>query len=204
MNTEKLKLLTENLSAKGYTVSYFDSASDAADYIERSVIGKTVGMGGSVTLDELSLYERLSKSNTVYWHQKCSDKSLAAEVRGNAAGADVYFSSVNAIALTGEIVNIDGLCNRVASILYGHEKVYLVLGENKLEDDCESAIKRARNTSAPKNARRLGRNTPCAINADRCYNCQSPERICKALSVLYEKPMGSCIEVVLIGESLGF
>lgn len=38
-------------------------------------------------------------------------------------------SSVNGIAETGEIVNIDGNCNRTASAFYGHEKVYLMLKE---------------------------------------------------------------------------
>lgn len=204
MNTETLNALTDILKKKGYTVSYFESAKDSADYVEHSVIGRTVGMGGSVTLDELSLYERLSKNNTVYWHQKCTDKNLAADIRKSAATADIYLSSVNALALTGEIVNIDGLCNRVSAMLYGHKKVYLVVGENKITSDCDSAIQRARNIAAPKNARRLGKKTPCAERADRCYNCSSPDRICKALSLLYEKPIGADVEIILVAESLGF
>ena len=89
-------------------------------------------------------------------------------------------------------------------MLYGHKKVYLVVGENKITSDCDSAIQRARNIAAPKNARRLGKKTPCAERADRCYNCSSPDRICKALSLLYEKPIGADVEIILLAESLGF
>lgn len=92
----------------------------------------------------------------------------------------------------------------MAAIFYGHEKVYLVAGENKIAKDYDSALYRARNIAAPLNAKRLGMNTPCAKMGDRCYNCKSPERICRGLSVLWEKPIAGEIEVVLIHEELGF
>ena len=76
--------------------------------------------------------------------------------------SDVYLSSVNALAATGEIINIDGACNRVAATLYGHKKVYFVLGSNKIAADYDSALFRARNGAAPLNAQRLARKTPCA------------------------------------------
>lgn len=63
-----------------------------------------------------------------------------AEVRAKENAAEIYLSSVNGLAETGEMINIDGRCNRVASIFYGHEKVYLVIGENKLEKDYDSAL----------------------------------------------------------------
>lgn len=81
--------------------------------------------------------------------------------RLEANAASIYITSVNGIAESGEIVNIDGNCNRVASIFYGHEKVYFVIGENKIEKDYDSALYRARNIAAPLNAQRLGVKTPC-------------------------------------------
>lgn len=113
-------------------------------------------------------------------------------------------SSVNGIAETGEIINIDGNCNRVAGTLFGHEKVYLVAGSNKIEADYEKALYRARNIAAPLNAKRLNRNTPCAVSGDKCYNCKSPERICKGLTVLWQMPSGREYEVILIDEKLGY
>lgn len=92
----------------------------------------------------------------------------------------------------------------MASIFYGHERVYLVVGKNKLAKDYDSALYRARNIAAPLNAKRLGMKTPCAVKADRCYDCKSPDRICCGLSVLWRKPMTGEFEVILIDEELGF
>lgn len=108
------------------------------------------------------------------------------------------------MAETGEIINIDGNCNRVASIFYGHKKVYLVIGENKLEKDYDSALHRARNIASPLNAKRVGAKTPCAVKGDKCYDCKSPERICRGLSVLWGIPMTGEFEVILVHEELGY
>ena len=116
----------------------------------------------------------------------------------------MYLSSINGLAETGEIINIDGNCNRVAGILYGHKKVYLVAGANKLAADYDSALYRARNVAAPLNAKRLGLATPCAEKGDRCYNCKSTARICRALTVLWTKPNSGAFEVVLVEEPLGY
>ena len=126
------------------------------------------------------------------------------ELRVEANAADIYISSVNGLSENGEIINIDGTCNRVAAIFYGHKKVYLVVGANKLAKDYESALYRARNVAAPLNAKRLNMKTPCAVNADKCYDCNSPDRICCGLSVLWKKPMAGEFEVVLIEEALGY
>lgn len=201
MNFEVLK---QNLEERGYQVSCFSTAKEATDYLDAQLEQKTIGIGGSITIEEMGLYEKLATHNQVFWHQRMSEGSTPEEVRKNADKAEIYFSSVNGIAETGEIINIDGRCNRVASICYGHQKVYLVAGKNKIAPDYEGALWRARNIAAPLNAKRLGRKTPCAVKADKCYDCKSPERICRNLSVLWEVPMGLEIEVILIDESLGY
>ena len=157
-----------------------------------------MAFGGSITLQEMGLYPRLSAHNRVVWHWEGG--SLA-----DAMTTDVYISSVNGLAETGEIINIDGTCNRVASTLFGHQTVYLVVGRNKIAPDYESALWRARNIAAPKNAQRLKRKTPCAAKGDRCYNCKSPERICKALTVLWGKPTAVArMEIILVDQDLGY
>lgn len=201
MHFETIK---KNLEEKGFTVSCFDTAKNAADYLDAQIDGKTVGMGGSMTLEEMGLYEKLAPHNDVHWHWRVPQGKTGGEVCTEASTAQVYISSVNGLAETGEIINIDGNCNRISAIVYGHEKVYLVAGENKIAADYDSALDRARNVAAPRNAKRLGRKTPCAVNADRCYNCKSPERICRGLSVLWEKPSSGAFEVVLIRETLGY
>ena len=182
----------------GYTVRVFDSGEAAADYLNGAIDGVSVGIGGSVTVQQLGLYDRLAQHNQVYWHWQGGP-----EQRDKAAGADVYLTSANGLAETGEILNIDGTGNRVASTLYGHKKVYFVIGANKLAPTRDEALWRARNIAAPLNARRLEKKTPCAVNGDRCYDCKSPDRICRGLVELWGPMMGMETEVVLINEDLG-
>ena len=195
--------LKKQLEANGFTVSVFASGEDAASYLNREIDGKTVGMGGSMTITGLGLKESLSAHNTLYSHGFTPGDPQ--EVMRQAADAEIYLLSANAIAEdTGEILNIDGTGNRAASSLYGHKKVYFVAGKNKVSPDFHSALHRLRNVVAPKNAQRLGRKTPCAVKGDRCYNCNSPERICRGLVVHYRKMNSMDMEVVLIDQELGY
>lgn len=188
----------QNLERLGYAVSCFPTAAEAAEYLDKQIDGATVGIGGSKTVEQMGLYERLCAHNEVFWHWKDPDALK------KAALCDVYLSSVNGLAETGEIVNIDGNGNRVAATLYGHKKIYLIAGENKLAKDYDAALWRARNVASPKNARRLSKKTPCAAKGDHCYDCNSPERICRGLVVFWSAPMMAEYEVVLVGEPLGY
>ena len=194
----------QNLEEKGYKVTVFDSAQDAAEYLDKKIDGKSVGFGGSVTVQEMGLYEKLQSHNEVYSHAKIPEGKTKKEIQALANSADIYILSANGLSETGEIINIDGACNRISSSCYGHERVIFVIGKNKLAPTYDEALYRARNIAAPKNAQRLKKNTPCAKNADKCYNCNSPDRICRVLSVFWSKPMVGEFEVVLINEDLGF
>ncbi len=195
--------ITEKLISLGYKVSAFENANDAVLYLNSSIDNTSVGFGGSVTLEEIGLFPCLSSHNEVFWHQKAVGQEEAAYLRRKASEADIYISSVNGIAETGEIINIDGRGNRVASIIYGHRKVYLIIGKNKIAKDYESALWRARNIAAPQNAKRLKRKTPCVISG-HCHDCKSPDRICSSLCVLLSKPLNAEFEVILINEELGY
>ncbi len=198
MDTSKLE---KNLRARGIDFKYFETGAQAADYLAGELAGATVGMGGSKTLEAIGLYEKLTDRAEVFWHWKQEPEAA----RAGAAAAQVYVSSANGIAETGEIVNIDGMGNRVASTFYGHSRVYIVAGVNKLMPSLDEAIGRARNVAAPKNARRFGKKTPCAQGELRCHYCSSPERICRTMSIIMGKSMGvEKQEVVLINEELGF
>ena len=188
----------ENLKKRGFQAVHFHTAQEAVDYLDGQIDGCSVGFGGSVTVRDMGLYPRLATHNRALWHWEGA--ALTDQLT-----TDVYITSVNGLAETGEVVNIDGTGNRVAATLFGHKRVYLVVGCNKLAPDYDAALWRARNIAAPKNAQRLGKHTPCAAKADRCYDCSSPERICRGLVVLWEKPQ-SCetMEVVLIDEELGY
>ena len=201
MDFTKVKSKLESL---GYGVTCFDTAADAADYLDEKIHGKTVGFGGSVTLEQMGLFDRLALNNEVFYHNRLPGGMTRAEVCKRANAAQIYLSSVNALAESGEVVNIDGVGNRISSILFGHETVYFVIGENKIAKDCETALHRARNIAAPKNAQRVKAKTPCAVKADKCYDCENPGRICRALSILWGAPLHGDFEIILIHEELGF
>ena len=196
--------VTKALTARGFKVSSFETAKEAAEYLNTQIDGATVGFGGSITLEELGLYALLSGHNTVFSHWHLPEGVDAAALRAQAAGSEHYLLSANGIAETGEIINIDGTGNRVSSSLYGHKKVWFVVGSNKLAPTYDEALWRARNIAAPKNAQRLGVKTPCAVKGDRCYDCKSPQRICRGLVVLWEAVKGCETEVVLVDEALGY
>lgn len=192
----------QNLEARGFRVSVFATAAEAADYLDSAIDNTSVGFGGSVTLEQMGLYERLERHDRVNWHWRPTVDG--ADARQAAMTAEHYITSVNGLAETGELINIDGTGNRVASTLYGHKRVWFVVGRNKLAPTYEEALWRARNIAAPKNAQRLGRKTPCAVKADHCYDCKSPERICRGLVVLWEAIGSMEMEVVLVDEALGY
>ena len=197
--------VAENLKKLGYQVSVFDTAAQAADYLCGEIKDTTVGFGGSITLRDMGLYDRLQETNKVAWHMYPAEGQNKDELRMLARNTDVYLTSANGLAETGEIINIDGNCNRITSIQFGHPTVYLVLGANKIAPDYDAALWRARNVAAPKNAQRLGKNTPCAAKGDRCYDCSSPERICRGLSVLWAKPNSiQTMELIVVEEALGY
>ena len=196
-----LETAEQSLRERGFTVRRFETGGQAAQYLEETLHGCTIGFGGSRTAEELGLFERLGRDNTVFWHWK-QDFDEACR---SAAGARVYITSANALAETGELINIDGYGNRVSATAYGPERVIFVLGKNKLAPTFEQALRRARNVAGPLNARRLHKKTPCATGPLRCYDCRSPERCCRALMVLWGRPtaIGEA-EVLLVNEELGF
>lgn len=200
----ELKKTINNLKSKGYEVSCFETAEEATSYLNRKVDGKTVGFGDSVTLASMKLYELLSSHNQVIDPKHCAPGMDFWSTAKRCLTTDVFFTSVNGLAETGEMVNIDGTGNRVAGSLFGHEKVYFIVGENKVVSTLDEAIWRARNVAAPANAARHGFKTPCAINQDRCYDCKSQDRICCGQMIYYQKMRFTEMEVVLIKKQLGF
>ena len=193
--------LCKNLEKRGFTPHVFPERAAAGDWLLSQIRDTSVGIGGSVTVDELDIYDRLLETNEVYWHWKRKEP----DTRALANASKVYLTSANGVSETGEIVNIDGTGNRVGATLWGPEKVYIIIGQNKVEPDLEKAVFRARNVAAPLNTRRTGRKTPCAVGELRCYDCASPDRVCRGMVVLMAKPksLKEC-HVLLVEEDLGF
>ena len=121
-------------------------------------------------------------------------------LRANEAA--VYITSANAISEDGQIVNIDGRGNRLAGMVFGRKRTFIIAGTNKICSDLDSAIRRARDTVAVENVKRFPFNVPCKIDG-KCHDCRSPERACNALMVLWGPMMEMDMEIVLIDEELG-
>lgn len=195
MNMEKA---IRNLEVRGFQVSRFSSKEEAADYLDANIKETSVGIGGSVTVKELGIADRLKETNKVFWHWE--DPS----VRNEASACRVYLTSANAVSEEGEIINIDGSGNRVAATLNDKDAVYIIVGKNKFEENYDKALWRARNIASPKNAQRLKMDTPCAKDGDKCYDCKSPQRVCRGLVVLWGSMVGvKKTEVIIIDEDLG-
>lgn len=189
-----LVALAEVLKSKGYAARAFATKEEATEYLAGAIRGTTVAFGGSVTLRETGLFDRLAERNAVVWHWRNAEGKSAAETLRDARNAAVYVSSANAIAATGEIVNIDGNGNRVAETTFGHERVYFVVGRNKLAPTLAEALQRAYSVAAPKNAARLNPDAPAP----------DVSRICRVVSVFNAAPLAAKYEVVLVDESLGY
>lgn len=125
------------------------------------------------------------------------------EQRRQALTCDTYLTSTNAISEDGRLISIDGIGNRVASMVFGPRTVIIVAGVNKVAGSLEDAIERARQYAAVLNARRLGSKVPCAT-AGRCSDCRSPARICRVLTIMEACPGDTAVRVLIVGECLGF
>ncbi|MCI6101340.1 MAG: lactate utilization protein [Selenomonas sp.] len=191
------------LRKREYAVSCFSTAKEAAIYLDAAIDGQTVGFGDSMTLLSLGIYDLLARHNDVRDPEHPREGEDFYSTARKALLTDVFLTSVNGLAETGEMVNIDGTGNRVAGSLYGHKKVYFVIGSNKIAPTLEEATWRARNVAAPQNAARHGYQTPCARKQDHCYDCYHPNRICNAQVIYWQKMNHMDMEVVLIDEPLG-
>ena len=197
MNQEVLK---KNFERHEFETSFFETRKQAVNYLQAQIKGRKVAFGGAVTLQEMGLFDALSKENEVIWHWN----EPGAQTLARAREAQIYITSANGVSETGELVNIDGTGNRVAQTLYGPEKVYFVVGKNKIEKDLSSALSRARNVAAPLNAKRLKTNTPCSKTGERCFDCGSEARICRATVILERPTRGMKAEIVFVNEALGY
>ena len=158
-------------------------------------------MGGGMSVHEIGLVKALKEGNYNFIDRDEMEDKRAAMLF--AYDADVFLMSANAMTEDGILVNIDGNANRVSALAQGPRKVIVIAGMNKICDDVDGAMKRARNVAAPINAQRFGLNTPCAKTGS-CMNCKSPDTICcQFLITRYSKHPGR-IHVILVDDFLGF
>lgn len=194
----------KNLETRRIKAKYFETKEDAKNTIlEEIKSDMTIGIGGSMSVKEMNLHEDLIKAgNIVYWHWLVKPGQMS-DVRKKAHISDIYLTSTNALTEDGELINIDGVGNRVASMFYGPKKVIVICGTNKICPDLISGIDRIKKQACVNNARRLNRKTPCAATSE-CSDCKSPDRMCNVTSIISGKPEEVDLNVYIVGEELGF
>ena len=182
---------------------YYAADKEEALKIALSLIpeGSTVTMGGAMSAHEIGLPQALAQGNYNFIDRDKMEDKRAAMLA--AYDADFFLASANAMTEDGVIINIDGNANRVSAIAQGPRHVIFIVGMNKICDDVDGALKRARNVAAPINAQRFGLNTPCTKTGS-CMDCKTPDTICcQFLITRYSKHPGR-IHVILVNDYLGF
>ena len=203
---ERMKRTVERLRAHDFEALYVQTREEAVrEILTRVTPPMSVGAGGSVTIRELGILDQLrAKGHTIFDHWALGlSKEETLKLRKAQLTSDIFLSSVNAITMNGELVNIDGAGNRVASTIFGPGKVILVAGYNKIVENVQEAISRVRNMATPPNARRLKIDVPCA-KAGRCLDCDSPNRICRVIVIHERRPSLTNMVIILVGEELGY
>ena len=193
----------EKRRMKGY---YCPTGKEAAKFAMSFVKpGMSVSNGGSMTLDEIGFLDMLRKRDDIHFLDRAEGKTPEEqqEIMHRALLCDCYFLSTNAITMDGELVNIDGTGNRMAAFIYGPKEVIVVAGMNKVVSDIPSAYARIKDISTPQNCIRLGKKSPCAVNG-RCGDCMGDESICSQLVVTRRTGPAGRIQVILVGEELGY
>lgn len=199
--------LVGNLKQRHYEAFFCPTAQEAVEKITGMIPeGSSVTWGGSMTIRDMGLTKALhNKDGLDIWDRDLApSREEAQEIYRRTFYADYYLSSVNAMSEDGEIVNIDGNGNRVAAITFGPKRVILVVGINKVTQNLDAAISRARSLAAPVNMMRFADlNTPCK-NDGMCHDCKSPDSICNYIQIMRNShPVGRHI-VVIVGEELGY
>ena len=182
---------------------YYAASREEALKIALSLIPEesTVTMGGGMSVHEIGLVKALKEGNYHFLDRDAMADKRAAMLA--AYDADFFLSSANAMTEDGILVNIDGNANRVSAIAQGPKKVLFIVGMNKVCDDVDGAMKRARNVAAPTNAQRFGLSTPCSKTGS-CMNCKSPDTICCQFLVTRYSRHADRIHVILVNDFLGF
>ena len=202
---KRAKVLLGNLKKRHFDAYYFDTKEEALEKaLELIPEDALVAWGGATSAEQIGLLSALRGGA-----RKIIDRDTAAnpeerrEMMRKSLLSDVFITGCNGLSLTGEMVNIDGMGNRVAAIVYGPEKILVIAGMNKVTDTLEDAVNRARTVAAPVNKQRFGGDTPCTVTGS-CDNCLSEGCICNQILVTRNCRPGGRITFLLVGENLGF
>lgn len=199
------KTIIKNLKKRNMIGYYCETGKEALDLV-KSILpkGSLVTNGGSETLVETGIMDLIRSGEYEYIDRKSAktpEESRA--LYGRIVTADYFLMSTNAITREGELINVDGVGNRVACLINGPEHVLIITGMNKVVTTVEDGIRRVRNIAAPPNSIRVGSKTPCSVTGF-CSDCQSDDCICSQTVITRRSMKPGRITVILVGEEYGF
>jgi len=200
---KKLEVCIKNLKLHQFDVSVLASKAEVNPFLESVIAkGSVVAVGGSQTIRECDTLTWL-RSGYVNFIDRYDPKADISDCFHKGLLSDVFLTSSNAVTIEGELVNVDDTGNRVAAMIYGPKKVYVIVGLNKLVSDIEDAVHRIDTIAAPMNCERLNKDTPCR-KVGECVNCNVPQRICSETVVMHRSYTPQRIHIVFVKENLGY
>ena len=198
------KILVKHLQQRHFDAYYCATKADALrKALELIPEGASVGWGGAMSAQQIGLMDAVKNGNyRALDRADCKTQEERDQIALECLSADVFLAGANGLSMNGEMVNIDGMGNRVAAIIYGPKSVIVVAGMNKVEDSLDAAINRARTVAAPMNQMRFQHPNPCTVTGS-CADCKSETCICNHIVITRHcRPVGR-IKFILVGEDLG-
>lgn len=207
-NAQELKVsrLVRELEKNNMKGVVLETGADVITYLNENIEdNKKVALGGSMTVIDMGIPQYLRNRNVTFYdrYQPGITKEEMKEVFRQSFFCDYYISSTNAVTMDGTLVNVDGTGNRTAALIYGPDKVFVVVGVNKIVTDKELAYDRVREFAAPMNNMRLNTGNPCTLTGS-CMDCRNASRICNIYTEIKRQSVKDRIEVLIVMEDLGY
>lgn len=197
--------LVKNLQKRHFEAYYCQTKEAALEKaLELIPEGATVGWGGAYSAIQIGLIQALNGGsyNTID-RDKCPTPEEKQQAARDCLSADFFLTGANGLSLDGQMVNIDGNGNRVGAIIFGPKNVLVIAGMNKVCDNLEAAVQRARTVAAPMNQQRFQGKNPCTVTGT-CADCLSESCICNQIVITRNCRPAGRIKFILVGEDLGF
>ena len=203
---ERIKRTVENLEKNNISAYRVENEEEALKKVGELIPeGSTIGIGGSMTLFEVGAIDYIRKGNynVLDRYKEGLTPAEMKEIYRKGFFADAYLTSSNAVTENGELYNVDANGNRVASMLYGPDRVIVIVGINKLVKDIEEAVLRVEETAAPANNKRLNKTNPCT-KTGHCMDCNSEGRICNEYTIIRRQGVKGRMHVIIVNKELGY
>lgn len=201
---EKVQTTVENLKKHGFKAIYVENRNAACEAILALAKGcKTVGVGGTSTVRDTGVLDALREQGIEVWdHWVISDMLESMRMRKKQNTADLFLTGSNAVTMTGELVNREGVGNRINAMTFGPGKVVVVAGINKIVPDIAAGMERIKTKAAPIRAKQLNIGTPC-VKTGVCEDCNSAQRICRVTIIHERRPSLTDMTIIIVGEEMG-